>query len=61
LVSAALSYSGIVFSAILGIVVFEERLPVLAWFGIALIVAAGMMALRFAPRRPGPDALATND
>ena len=41
LVSAALSYSGIVFSAVLGIVVFGDRLPLLSWLGIALIVVAG--------------------
>jgi drug/metabolite transporter (DMT)-like permease len=61
LVSAALSYSGIVFTSILGIVVFDERLPTVAWVGIALIVAAGIMALRFGPRRSGPDPLVTND
>jgi drug/metabolite transporter (DMT)-like permease len=61
LVSAALSYSGIVFSAILGAVVFGERLPAIAWAGIVLIVAAGMMALRYGPRRPGAESVATND
>ncbi len=57
LVSATLSYSGIVFSAILGVVVFDERLPLVAWSGIALIVAAGIIALRLGPRRPGPEPL----
>jgi len=61
LVSAALSYSGIVFSAILGAAVFGERLPAIAWAGIALIVAAGMMALRFGPRRTGAETVATHD
>lgn len=52
MVTATLSYSGIVFAAVLGIVVFAERLPAIAWLGIALIVAAGIAALRLrAPAR----------
>ncbi len=46
LVSAALSYSGIVFSAVLGMVVFGDRLPLLSWLGVALIVVAGLVAVQ---------------
>ncbi len=49
LVTAALSYSGIVFSSVLGIVVFHDELPLTAWLGMALIVAAGMMAVQLQP------------
>jgi S-adenosylmethionine uptake transporter len=62
LVTAALSYSGIVFSSVFGILVFDEALPLVAWAGIALIVAAGIMAVRLRPaahREPAPPV--TND
>jgi drug/metabolite transporter (DMT)-like permease len=49
--SAALSYSGIVFAAILGIIAFGELLPWVAWFGIVLIIAAGMIAVQTQPAR----------
>ncbi|MBK9114570.1 MAG: DMT family transporter [Betaproteobacteria bacterium] len=44
LVAAALSYSGIVFSSVLGILIWDDVLPLAAWLGIALIVAAGIIA-----------------
>ena len=44
LVAAALSYSGIVFSSVLGILIWGDVLPLAAWLGIALIVAAGIIA-----------------
>lgn len=44
LVAAALSYSGIVFSSVLGILIWGDVLPLAAWLGIALIVAAGIVA-----------------
>jgi S-adenosylmethionine uptake transporter len=49
IVTAALSYSGIVFSSVLGIVLFADVLPLLAWVGIALIVAAGIIAVQLQP------------
>jgi S-adenosylmethionine uptake transporter len=49
LVTAALSYSGIVFSSVLGIVVFGDVLPLAAWIGILLIVAAGIIAVQLQP------------
>ena len=51
IVSAALSYSGIVFAAILGTVVFADALPLVAWLGMALIVAAGIIAVQLEPSR----------
>ena len=51
IVSAALSYSGIVFAAILGIVIFADALPLVAWLGMALIVAAGIIAVQLEPSR----------
>lgn len=51
IVSAALSYSGIVFAAVLGIAIFDDALPLVAWLGMALIIVAGIIAVRLEPRR----------
>jgi S-adenosylmethionine uptake transporter len=62
IVAAALSYSGIVFSSILGIVVFGDALPLVAWLGIAMIVMAGIVAVQLQPaRRVEPAPQITND
>jgi len=53
LVAAALSYSGIVFASVIGIAVFGDRLPAIAWVGIVLIVAAGIVAVGLRPDRRG--------
>ena len=42
----ALAYSTVVFSALYGVLLFDEKLPLVAWIGIALIVAAGILAVR---------------
>ena len=49
LVTAALSYSGIVFSSVIGIAWFGDLLSRPAWLGIALIVAAGILAVHLRP------------
>jgi drug/metabolite transporter (DMT)-like permease len=57
LVTAALSYSGIVFSSVFGILVFDEALPPAAWIGMALIAVAGIAAVKLrpaGPREPAP-------
>ncbi len=41
---ANLQYSGIVFAAILGVIVFGDRLPLIAWSGMAVILASGIAA-----------------
>jgi S-adenosylmethionine uptake transporter len=41
---ANLQYSGIVFAAILGVIVFGDRLPLIAWAGMAVILASGIAA-----------------
>lgn len=61
-VSAALSYSSIVFSSLLGIMVWGDVLPLVAWLGIALIIAAGILAVRLAPVTPAaPPPQVTSD
>jgi drug/metabolite transporter (DMT)-like permease len=52
LVAAALSYSSIVFSSLIGIVVLGDVLPLLSWVGIALIIGAGILAVQLAPATP---------
>jgi S-adenosylmethionine uptake transporter len=49
---AALQYVGIVFSSLLGLLLFDESLPATASAGIVLILAAGVAAtlLRGRPR-----------
>ncbi len=42
----ALAYSTVVFSALYGALLFDEQLPPIAWLGVALIVAAGILAVR---------------
>jgi drug/metabolite transporter (DMT)-like permease len=62
LVTAALSYSGIVFSSVLGILLWRDVLPLSAWIGMALIVAAGIIAVQLQPgHRKEPASQITND
>jgi S-adenosylmethionine uptake transporter len=61
IVTAALSYSGIVFAAILGSVLFGDRLPLVAWLGIALVVAAGIIAVQMQPVPRSSTPQVTND
>jgi drug/metabolite transporter (DMT)-like permease len=44
LVSASLAYTTVVFSALLGVFVWDEMLVPLAWVGIAVVVASGLAA-----------------
>lgn len=42
LLSAVLQYTGVVFSALIGIIVWNENLTLLSWMGIATVVIAGI-------------------
>jgi len=59
LVVACLQYSGIVFGALFGIVLFDDRLPWYGWAGMALIMASGIAATalraRAVPRAPAEE------
>ncbi len=48
-VVSALSYSTIVFSALFGLLFWQELLAASSWLGIALIIASGMLSLHLAP------------
>ncbi len=59
LVVANLQYSGIIFAALLGLLWFGEKLDVLAWSGMALIITSGIVSTalrqRAAPKAPADD------
>ena len=44
LVVASLQYSGIVFAALYSVLLFDERVDLLGWAGMALIVGSGILA-----------------
>jgi drug/metabolite transporter (DMT)-like permease len=50
-VVASLAYSTVVFSSLLDVVIWELRLPPVAWAGMALTVAAGVWAARLNTRK----------
>ncbi|NJM44477.1 MAG: DMT family transporter [Brachymonas sp.] len=41
---ANLQYSGIVFAALLGMIVFADQLPLIAWAGMIVIIVSGIAA-----------------
>jgi drug/metabolite transporter (DMT)-like permease len=59
LVVANLQYSGIVFGALYSLLLFGDRLPLLGWAGMALIVGSGIAATvlrsRAAPDAPAEE------
>jgi S-adenosylmethionine uptake transporter len=59
LVVANLQYSGIVFGALFGLLLFGDRIPAMGWAGMALIVASGIAATvlrsRAAPDSPAEE------
>ena len=44
LVVANLQYSGIVFSALYGLFLFGDQIPLIGWAGMGLIIACGIAA-----------------
>jgi S-adenosylmethionine uptake transporter len=44
LVVANLQYSGIVFSALFGLFIFGDQIPLIGWAGMLLIIASGIAA-----------------
>jgi S-adenosylmethionine uptake transporter len=59
LVVANLQYSGIVFGALFGLILFGEHIPLMGWLGMALIMASGIASTilrnRALPRAPAED------
>jgi len=54
LLTANLQYSAIVFASFLGLLVFDDGVPLAGWLGIALIVASGVIATIVSARRTRP-------
>lgn len=54
LLTASLQYSSIVFAAILGIVVFADRIALSGWIGMAIIIGSGVLASVFSQRPRTP-------
>ena len=52
MVAASLAYSTVVFSSIFGILLWDERLPPIAWLGVVLIVSSGGLTSFFSRRAP---------
>ena len=59
LMAANLQYSGVIFSALYGLVLFGDQIPLLGWAGMALIilsaVAATVLRARAAPNAPAEE------
>ncbi|GAB1386513.1 DMT family transporter [Melaminivora sp.] len=51
LVVANLQYSGIIFASLYGMLVFGDDLPLIAWAGMALIIASGIAATALRARQ----------
>ncbi len=49
-VVSSLSYSTIAFSALFGVLLWHESLPLAGWLGMLLIILSGVLSLRLAPR-----------
>ena len=56
---ANLQYSGIIFSSVLALLIFGERIPLIGWAGMILIVISGIIAsilrVRLAPAAPAEE------
>jgi S-adenosylmethionine uptake transporter len=59
MVVANLQYSGIVFGALFGLILFGDRIPLMGWLGMALIMASGIASTilrnRTLPQAPAED------
>jgi drug/metabolite transporter (DMT)-like permease len=57
LLVSLLGYSQVVFTSIVGIVIWNEHLPAMSWIGMALVIASGGVATMFMrPATPSPAA-----
>ena len=59
LVVANLQYSGILFGALFGLILFDDHIPLIGWLGMALIMASGIastvLRTRAVPDSPAED------
>jgi len=52
MVGASLTYSTVVFASLFGIWLWDERLPMIAQFGVALILISGILATTYSRAAP---------
>ena len=52
LVTANLQYSGIVFSSVMGMLIWHDKITSMSWVGIGVIASSGVMATYFHSRNP---------
>ena len=51
LTAANLQFSAIVFASVLGVVLFDDRIPLIGWAGVAVIIASGIASTALTARR----------
>ena len=51
LTAANLQFSAVVFASVLGVVMFDDRIPLIGWTGIAVIIASGIASTALTARR----------
>lgn len=51
LAAASLQFSAIVFASVLGVLLFDDHIPLFGWAGIAVIVASGISSTALTSRR----------
>jgi S-adenosylmethionine uptake transporter len=49
--AASLQFSAVVFASLLGVVLFDDRIPLIGWAGIAVIIASGIASTALTARR----------
>lgn len=49
--AASLTFTAVVFAAVLGVVLFDDHIPLIGWTGIAVIVASGIASTVLTARR----------
>lgn len=49
--AASLQFSAVVFASLLGVVLFDDRIPLIGWAGVAVIVASGIASTALTARR----------
>jgi S-adenosylmethionine uptake transporter len=49
--AASLQFSAVVFAAVLGVVLFDDRIPLIGWAGVAVIIASGIASTALTARR----------
>lgn len=54
LLVSLLGYSQVIFTSILGVLIWKDRLSWLSWLGMALVIFSGLMATRFIRPVPRP-------